>query len=465
LGRYAVEAYARGDEARLTEIVSSAFPVLAVASCLLMGLAGIVAWQAGAVLHIEPHWLNDARMMLLLLATSLAVRVTLIPFGLGFYVQQKFVGLSLLSLGSQAIRLTLLLILLSMSTRILWVALAAAAAEVTTAVAQTVVSRSMVPALRFRPSAFRYSTVRELMGYGIWNAVSQLASLGRTTVQPLILNHFGTPMDVTCFGIGILLAGEIQRLTIIVTGPLQPPLTAMYATGDHVGLQRAYLRGNRYALWAILLVVPPLIIFSREAITLYIGSKYLLAAGVMTCLLAIMPLNYSNIMFSFLAVASARVKEIALRQLCVQSMTLLAAFYMVASLKLGALGSAAAALAVGSISAPLVMWPLGRRISGVSSGDWLRKTVVPGVLPALAGIAVWLPLRYLVHPASWLSLGACVFLGLACYLSVLAIFCLQPHERDDIKHVWRTVRSLPQTWLRRNEVSMEGGEQAPDDLV
>ena len=465
LGRYAVEAYARGDEARLTELVSSAFPLLAAVGGTLLGLAGIVAWQADALLNIAPPWLNDARLMLLLLATSLAVRVTLMPFGLGLYVRQNFVGLSLLGLGSQAVRLTLLLVLLSMSTRVLWVAVAAAGAEVTSAVIQTVVSRSLVPALRFRFGAFRWAAVRDLAAYGTWNAVSQLAGLARTTVQPLILIHFGTAMDVTCFGLGVMLMAEIQRLTVVVTGPLQPPLTAMHATGDYAGLQRAYLRGNRYALWAILLIVSPLIIYRREAVTLYLGENYLLAAGVMACLLAVMPLQYSNIMFFYWAAASARLRGVALRQLGVQSMTLLAAFYMVAQLKLGAMGSATAVLAAGCLSAPLVWWPQGRRISGVSAGEWLRKTIAPGILPAIAGIAVWLLLRQIVRPASWLSLGACVFVGFACYLAVLLIFCLQPHEREDVKHIWRTVRSRPQNWLRRNDVRMDSGEPAPDDLV
>jgi O-antigen/teichoic acid export membrane protein len=262
-----------------------------------------------------------------------------------------------------------------------------------------------------------------------------------------------------------MLVAEIQRLSVAVTGPLQPPLTAMHATGDHRGLQRAYLRGNRYALWSILLIAPPLMIYSHEFVKLYIGEKYLLAAGVIVCMMAVQPLHYSNIMFSYLAAAAARLKDVAIRQIAVQSSTLLVALFLVAQLKLGAMGSAFAILLSGTWSAPLVWWPLGRRISGVSAGEWLRETVGPGILPALAGIAVWLPLEQIVSPSSWVALGGCVFAGVISYLTVLLVFCLRPHEREDLRRVWQTVRAFPRRWMPEYAVGSGGDQQTPTDTA
>ena len=99
IGRYAVEAYARSDDRRLTEIASTMAPLLAVGGAVVVLLFSVLAWRVDDLLKIPSGRTGDARTMLMLLALSAGVRGVLTPFGLGLYVRQKFVTMNLIRIG------------------------------------------------------------------------------------------------------------------------------------------------------------------------------------------------------------------------------------------------------------------------------------------------------------------------------------------------------------------------------
>ncbi|HEU5337263.1 MAG TPA: hypothetical protein VFU27_14930, partial [Terriglobales bacterium] len=125
LARYAVEAYTRGDYLQITEITSTIFPVLLGAGLVLAVVGAILTRYLDYVLKIAPHHLSDARLMVLLLFGSLALRFMLTPFGVGLYVCQQFVILNALNLVQTLFRLGLLVaLLLGISAHVIWVVVA-----------------------------------------------------------------------------------------------------------------------------------------------------------------------------------------------------------------------------------------------------------------------------------------------------------------------------------------------------
>ena len=443
LGRFAVHAHARDDAQRVTEIVSTMFPLLSAAGLALLLGSAIVAWQAEAVLAVDPTRVFDARIMLMLLALTAATRLALTPFGIGLFVRQRFVVLNLIQTAGNILRLGMLLVLLlGIGPRIIWVVVASTATDLAVVVAQLLYSRRMLPELRFARDAFRWSVARELTSFGTWNLVINVAALVRTSAQPIILLHYATPLDVTCFGLAALAVTEIQRVTQLVAAPLQPALTALHACGDVDGLRKAFLRGNRYALWFILLVVTPALIYRKELVDLYVGSKFTLAAFVLFGMLLTMPLRYAAFMASHLLTAEARLKPIAMCVVATQGLTLILTIVLVIPFQMGAAGAAIAALAAGTICPPLLLWPLGWRTARVDARRWLRESILPGALPGLVAGPVWLALRMLTSPATWMGLALCIVIGLVVYAMVLIAFCLQPHERSDLRRIWAVARGV-----------------------
>jgi Na+-driven multidrug efflux pump len=126
----------------------------------------------------------------------------------------------------------------------------------------------------------------------------------------------------------------------------------------------------------------------------------------------------------------------------IQGTNLALTFVLVGVLHMGAIGSAMATLIVTALGNPLLYWPLGRRLVGVSSPTWLRETIWPGFLPALSGMIVWVGLERLLRPATWLMLGACTAIGMAVYVMVLLRFCLRGPDRDALAAIIGKVRAL-----------------------
>ncbi len=447
IGRYIVEAYAVGDEHRVTQIVSTMLPLLVAAGAAVLVLGGSLAWYVDRVLDVAAHRIWDARIMLGLLVSAAAIQLPLAPLGVGLYVQQRFVLTNIINVSMSFLRILLLLaFLFGVSTRVLWVVVASVVAQFCGLIVRVVISRRLVPAVRFRLSAIRWSLARTLTSFGVWNFILSAADAIRTSADVIILNKLAMPLDVANFHLGSLALRNIQSGSYIVRAPLQPSLTAMYSTGQGQRLAGAYLRGGRYALWVSLFMALPLMIYRNEVIRLYAGEKYLAAGTVMALLLlATFPIGYGNVMLSHLAIAKARLRTWALCACAMQSGNLALTLYFVGVAHMGARGSALATFIVGALGHPFLLCPLGLRLAGVHWRAWLRETLLPGFLPGLAGAAAWLSLQMLLHPSSWASLGGCVGCGWLVYLGGLFVFALRPIDKVELSRVVAKLRILRPT--------------------
>lgn len=436
VARYCVEAKAQSDNERVTAIVSTIMPLLLAVSSLLLILGAIFTWQIDAVLKIPADRLMDAQLMMGLLVVSLVVRLPLIPLSAGFFITQKMVLANMIRVASEFFRIAVLFALLfGVSTRVIWVVVAAVAADCLRGAVTQYWSRKLVPELRFRVRAIRWKLARELVSFGAWRFLSQLAERLRSHADVLILNQLATPVDVASYHVGSLPRRQIGDTVTQGAMSLVAPMTAMHASQNTGALRNVYLRGGRIALWLSLLIAVPGIIFSREIIALYLRDRYPQAGVVMALLLAAFVVGYGHMMLPRLITATANVKAFALRTIVIQICNLALTLYLVGGLKMGAVGSALSTLMTTSILQPLIVWPLAFRIADLSLGIWLKKTFWPGLLPALIGGIAWLGAGYVVPVTGWIKLGVVFGIGASVYLLVLRYFAMRPEDLTDYQNL------------------------------
>lgn len=441
LGRYIVEAYAQNNDERITQIVSTMVTILSFAGLAYLAAGWTFAWHIDKVLNIAPERLTDARFMMALLIFSTAITLPMTPFSVGYFTRQKFVLENLINVGVELFRLTVLFSLLfGVSTRIIWIVTATASAELLKMIIAVIISRRLVPALRYRISHIHCPIARELTSFGGWNFVASIAGRIRSSADAIILNTFGTAMDVTCFHIGSMPLRQLEGVFLSARAPLNPILTTMHATRQKAALANIYVRGGRLALWAALFFAFPAIIYSREIITLYVGRTYLAAATVMALLLLIFPIAYGNTLLPQIIRATGKIKPFVIRIAIMQTTNLLLTLYLVGVLHMGALGSAISTVACFLVFQPLLMWPLGRQVAEVSLKRWLSETIYPGMFPGIVGAILWTSLRWMLNPDSWLMLGICIAAGWAGYLACILLVSIQPADREDLHRVIANVR-------------------------
>ena len=219
-------------------------PLLVTGALLLTG-GLLFAGYVDRILSVPAGNESDARIMVALLVFSVAIRPPLAPFCVGLYVRQKFVLQNVIRLSCDVVRLALLFILLlGVSTRVLWVIVANVVGELLTQIVLMIWSRRLIPALKFRAREIRWELTRELISFGGWNFLAVVAHRLRQTAMPLILNKLATPMDVSLFHVGSLGRRQIDQWIYVATAPLYPVVTGMHAMGAKDRIRNLYLRGG-----------------------------------------------------------------------------------------------------------------------------------------------------------------------------------------------------------------------------
>ncbi len=383
--------------------------------------------------------------MLLLLFSSVALRVALAPFGVGLYAKHRFVLLNLLSIAQTLTRLALLFLLLfGQGPRVLWVVIATVAADVAILLVTTFLSRRVLPALKFTYREIRWELVGTLTTFGFWNMLGWLAYLIRKSSDVLILNRMATPQAVTIFHLASLPDNQIESTLQRAFSPVQPAMIEFHATGRRQVIQTLYVRGGRYSLWAALLVITPLIVFREEFWSLYLGSAYGLYADttiVMALLLARYWITCPNDMINGVAHATNQLRPLCIRYILAALCNVALTLYLVGVLKMGAVGSALATFLIAVFWEPIIMWKFSLGLAGVDFARWFKEAIWEGVLPSLVAAAFALPLRAVTRIDGWFDLAAVIACVCAVYLLTLLVFCLKPDERTDLAQFFSTLRS------------------------
>jgi len=436
LRRYVTAAYALGDEQRVTQLVSTIFRYLLLLATLMLVVGLLMSWKISSILTIDERFAQDAQIMFALLATVACLRVCLAPLSLGFDLRQKFLSRNLIGLGSEVLRLTILLALLSISPRVLWMVVATVAANLVEIFLALRVSMRLAPCLRVRFSEVRPEIAGPMFSFGGWAVLGRIGFLIRDASDPLILNELGTPTDVIAFHVGSMPDNQSRRIYLEAFSTLQPALTAMSATGQIERMRRVYYRFCRYAMWMMCFMAGSVLIMREELLRLYLpetSTKYTVAATVAALLLARALVIFPNSLIGMFSVAKAEIKPVALRAIFISCCNLALTFYLVGALELGAVGAALATLIVTFLGAPLLMWPLGLRLTDSKFSDWLGQSLLPGCIPLVFGLPLWIGARRWIEPDTWLELCYALAIGGLGYVLGIWLLAMRAEDRAELK--------------------------------
>ena len=410
-----------GGEEKITRIVSTMFPLLCLGSLFLFLVGGVLSWQIDTVLRIEPEFIDDARIMLMLLITLEALRLPMQAFSSGLYVKQRFVLQNLIRISSECVRLTLLFVLLlGFSVSVVSVVMASFVGGLLEVLALFWVSRRLMPSQRVDSSKFEWSIAKELTKFGGWSSLYGFSGMIRKAADPIILNRFSTPLDVTCFHLGALIP---NRLEMIVNqsflGSISPVVVSLQADKQYQKLKNIYLRLGRLAMWGMLLVIAPFLIHYEQIVILYVGETFLPAGTVLFVLLACYPIVYGNILHASLANAKIRMRSLAVRESISASLNLMLTLFLVGYFQMGALGAATATFVVYGLGSILLFWPFGKGMVDATWAEIWTNILLPGIVPFSAALVAMILLNSYYPASSWLAIAVSSVFGAIVYLVVV----------------------------------------------
>ena len=439
ISRYVIDAYAKGDFQEVSRIVSSIVPLLGLAMAAFLGVGLALSLNIDKIFNIAPGMVEDARLMMALLVVCFAIQTSLLPIATaGFHIKQRYVEFNLLGVLRDLARIALLVILLLyVGPSVLWVVVATVVAELVYLVLVVLRARRLVPELRFKRELVDMAKAKTLMSFGLWTSVGRLGAMIYTNAATIVLNLYGSAVDVTSFYIGATVYRQLQGVISVASVPLQPALTAMNALEDRQRLANTLLRGGRYALWVSLIVATPLAVYADTFVALYLGEEYSSAAMVIVLFMVIFPFTQPTALLPMTAMATAQVRAFFLPAFLFQLLGLGLMLFFAGEWDMGAVGVTLALTLITVGSQLFYFWWLQLRLGGIALRDYWRKTLVPGITPAAAGMLVWITLDHAVVPRDWNSLFLCVGLGALAY--AISVTLTLPKVNQSI---WERIANL-----------------------
>lgn len=440
LARFMVEADARRDGRDMTSIVSSMVPVL-FAVALVLFIAGLLAViHIDRVITVDPQYRTQAQAMLFMLVSVLCIQVAATPFRIGLHVRMRFVEQNLILLGTETLRVVLLLILLlAVSTQVLWVAVASSVANLVNMLILITYTLNILPDARLRLSAVSVSTIRRLLSFSLWTLFQGLNNLVLKAAPALLLNRNSSAIDVASFHVGSLADTQIRKLVVAASAPAKPALTTIYATEGESALQSFYYNGGRYYLWVTLFLLPPLVVFAYPLITLYAGERYTLAAPVMLLLLGVYPVIWASGMFYEIAYAIGRIRAFNICLMVLSLTALVGMWYFVVVRDMGALGAALGLSGAYVLVYLFLMWPIGLWLVRGKWSVFIMKTLLPGLGPFAAACLGCLIYSEIFSIDDWGKFFLGCGLSAFVYVGVLFTMCINQNDRKLLERARRKI--------------------------
>lgn len=429
--RYVTHCYAKGDRDSITEIVSSLIPP-ALISGLLFGLfGGLITIFVDSIFVVEATQKLNAQIIIAVMIIGAVGNLILRPLAVGFFAQQKLAAFHFINLMGEIVRLLLLATLLFLfGEQILWVVVVDAVVSLAVATILTVFSRRMIPELRFQRKSFSYERMMQLVKFGLKDTGTNVARIMHNCIPIWLLNRYSSPVDVTSFHLGISAFRQAQKVWIPVRGSLGPPMIAFHAKEEFERMRRWYYKGSKFALWAILFAVTPLIIYRNSVIELYAGSQYADGATVLMLLLLRYPMQMVNALLPQLVRAQGkpgRFATIAIAAECVLSTCL---FIGIWKMGYGAIFASAACLCVSLLFELFANWPLAIFSLGGRFTDSIKLSLLPGIVPAILSAAIWSISNSYLDINSWMGLVIAGIPGALAYIvTVIVLLAVQEKIR------------------------------------
>ncbi|HET7586529.1 MAG TPA: oligosaccharide flippase family protein [Gammaproteobacteria bacterium] len=272
--RYLAHAMPRNDPEELNTIIAASLVMFCGFGLLaLLATIGIV-WFAPLLIS-NPHDVAVFRETAFIMGTGFALSF---PFYIQFGVltaNLRFDYTCYVQLGKVIVRAALFLLFLSRGYGIVALAFISVSVDLLGYCVQQLLVRTLAPWLRLRGRHFAIDKMRELIGFGIYQFVGQIANKMKFELDNVVIASTMGVTAVTHFNIAARLNGyTVSAVNSVVPSP--PSVYAgYYSRGEHAQIRDKFIILARIKTILTILGMGAALIFARPFITLWVGPQYL----------------------------------------------------------------------------------------------------------------------------------------------------------------------------------------------
>ncbi len=135
-------------------------------------------------------------------------------------------------------------------------------------------AKRIFPKLSFNLLKFRFSTFKQLLGFGVNVQVSQAASLVNFQLDRILIPHYVGIAAVSFYDLGIKISRTVRDFPLLIRSALMPAVAELYAQKKFDKIYNVFLKVSRYSL-LVGMPVAFFIFFNAKLIMLaWVGSGF-----------------------------------------------------------------------------------------------------------------------------------------------------------------------------------------------
>ena len=271
--RYVSKYTATGDQEKLTQFVNTAMFSYTGIGVVSMALTALVSSSVEHLFKIPPDMHAQARLLLLMVGTSVSLGFPLGVFGGMLEGLQRFYILNWTSIGATLARAALIVYFLHRGYGLLTVALLTVGLPIFSSILRGIIVFRFCPV----PLSLQYvdrASFRHMANYGGATFLMLVASRLRFRTDELVLGTMMSTVAVTWFNIGARIVDYANEFVSSLAQVFVPMSSQSEATGNLDRVRKIYIAGNRACAFLILPITAILILFGKHIIRIWVGARY-----------------------------------------------------------------------------------------------------------------------------------------------------------------------------------------------
>jgi len=434
--RYMSRHRALGDQESAREVVATAFYYYLGACVLVILATSLSVDPASRFFAVHDQVLGAFKSLLWLAGVVQGLSLPLAVFSASLEAAGRYDQVYVIRVGSLAVRVVAVIIVVRAGGGLFGVGAAVLLSQLLAYVIQLPLAVRANQGLSLHPKWVRKRVFQNMLGYGSISLTICIAEKLRSSIYPVVIARFLSPVAVTFFSLPVKILSLPTEGIGTMTEIVNPVSSELEARNDFAKLRELILLSVQAAFLLLAPMAAFLFTFGRELLTLWVGNSYA------SC--------YSLLVLLTLGTGTAAT------QCCVQSMLfgierhkhliwyrfgegLSIALLGSAALRIAGLEGFAAVIAATLLCTSLILVPrhvcriLELRLQTYLTEGCLKPCVAS--LPAAVGFMV---IRSLLVVDTWLMLLVALFVGSFVYILTLLVMVSGPPST----FTWLTPRVL-----------------------
>lgn len=281
--RYVARFVAQGETEELGKVASTTFFTYSVLGITVLAVSCIAAWNLNSIFKIEPQYVREGQLLLLVFGIGTALGFPLNVFASFLEGLQLYTWIGVVQAVSALFRAALIVGFLLHGFGLVTIGLITVTTNLLAALIYVAVARRHCP-VRLQWEHVSKKTLTMLGSFGVITFWIGIAQTLRFQSDAIVIGAFLSVGAISIFSIGSKLVMYATEAVQVMAGVFTPLFSHFDARQDQEQLQRTLIRANSYSTLVVMPITLILIVSGKSIIRVWVGPNYLAAYTVLVIL-------------------------------------------------------------------------------------------------------------------------------------------------------------------------------------